>query len=114
MGIIERIKDKPHEINDTLAAQIRLKYMDRWIARTRDELGLNCDCWEQIAFDDPQISLEFKLCDPANIVMLQSKKMRNKFIESLTDAERDYLFSDPDALAEFQTNKLTRALRRKR
>ena len=64
--------------------------------RTR-EIGRPCDSWKEIAFDDPEISLEWKLCDPANIVLIQSTRTRQKFIDGLTPEERAYLCSDPDA-----------------
>ena len=95
-GAAERIKQAPESTNDKLAATTRYKYADRWIERTR-EIGRECDRWDQIAFDDPQISLEWKLCDPANLVLIQNKKTRQGFIDSLTEEERAYLCSDPDA-----------------
>lgn len=112
--LIKRIKQKPDEFNDRLSAQLRYQQKDRWIARTRDELGLPCETWEQIKFDDPEISLEWKLCDMANIVMLQSEKMRPKFIESLTDAEREYLNRDPEALDAFIKTPLVKQLLKRR
>jgi len=92
----ERIKQAPESTVDKLAAQTRLKYADRWIERTR-EIGRECNGWEQIAFDDPQISLEWKLCDPSNLVLVQNPKTRQAWIDKLTPEEREYFCSDPEA-----------------
>lgn len=108
-----KFKDKNREIVDTMASQTRLKYADRWIERTR-ELGKPCDSWSEIDFSDYQISLEWKLCDPANIMNLQDPKTRDRFLATLSDAEREYLFSDPDAYNAFLKDKWrTRLLKRK-
>lgn len=95
-GAAERIRQAPQATTDTLAAQTRLKYADRWIERTR-EIGKECNGWDEIDFNDPQISLEWKLCDPANIVMVQSTKTRQKFLDTLTPDELDYFCSDTEA-----------------
>ena len=95
-GAAQRIKDAPEATVDKLASTTRYKYAERWMERTR-EIGRECNGWEQIAFDDPQISLEWKLCDPANIVMVQNKKTRQKFLDSLSPDELAYFCSDEAA-----------------
>ena len=92
----ERIKAAPEETTDAMAAATRAKYADRWIARTR-EIGKECNSWEEIDFNDPQISLEWKLCDPANIVLVQSKRTRQKFLDSLSPDELAYFCSDTES-----------------
>lgn len=101
MSIVKRIKAKPEEYNDKISGMLRYQQAERWIARTRDELGIECNGWDQIKFDDPQISLEWKICDLANIVMIQSDKMRPKFEATLTPEELEYFHSDEEALTEF-------------
>lgn len=109
MKVKQKIKDKSRETVDRMAALTRLKYQDRWIQRTR-ELGKPCDKWDEIDFSDYQISLEWKLCDPANIMNLQDPKTRPAFLASLTDAEREYLFSDQDAYNAFLKDNWKRAV----
>ena len=92
----ERIRQAPEDTNDKIAATTRAKYADRWIERTR-EIGKECNSWAEIDFNDPQISLEWKLCDPANIMMVQSKKLRPQFLKTLSPEELEYFCSDPDA-----------------
>ena len=60
------------------------------------ELGINAKGWDDIDKNDPQISLEWKLCDPANIMMIQSERTRQKFLDTLNEGELAYLCSDPD------------------
>lgn len=55
MGIIERIKNKVVDsadvLNDYRAAQVRVKYHDRWMERTR-EIGKPCDTPDDIDYSD--------------------------------------------------------------
>lgn len=108
-----KIKAKSSEVVDNMAALTRAKYADRWIQRTR-EIGKECNGWADIDFSDPQISLEYKLCDPANIMNLQDPKTRDRFIDSLTDEERAYLFSDKDAYNAFLKDKWRKAILRRK
>lgn len=112
-AIKDKFKDKNREIVDNMAAQTRLKYADRWIERTR-ELGKPCDSWTDIDWSDYQISLEWKLCDPANIMNLQDPKTRDRFLATLSDAEKDYLFSDPDAYETFLNDKWRKKILRRK
>lgn len=116
MTISERLaglKEKPGEFVDNAAAQVRMQYLDRWMERTR-EIGKECTSPSQIDYSDPQISLEWKFCDPATIVAYQSKRLRPNVIKTLTPEELEYLHSDPKALRAFEKEKLKQILRRNR
>lgn len=63
------------------------------------ELGIDAKGWNDIDHNDPQISVMWKLCDPANIVNFQNKKQRPKFIANLSEDERAYLCAEENATA---------------
>lgn len=106
---VTMVKRAPTEINDRIAATNRAKFLDRWMGRM-EELGRPCTSYEEIDYNDPQIHVEWLLCDPSNIVAFQSKKLCQAFLDTLTPEERDYLFSDPAAVEQFRKHKLKTAL----
>lgn len=107
----ERVRQAPENTVGTITAQVKLKFLDRWMERTR-KLGRPCEDPSQIAYDDYQIHVESLLCDPANIIRLQSKRLRKSFLAELTEEERRYLLeSNPQAYEDFQKHKLKTALK---
>lgn len=105
-----RVKEAPDELNDRIAAMTRSKYLDRWMGRM-EELGRPCTDPSGIDYTDPQIHVEWLLCDPANIIAFQSRHLCQKFLDTLTPEEREYLDSDPAAVEAFRKQKLKTALR---
>lgn len=108
---IEGIREAPVRTVDKIAAINRSKYLDRWMERMA-ELGRPCRSALDIDYSDPQIHLEWLMCDPSVIVAVQSKRLRRNFVKTLTPAEREYFESDPKAMREFiKSQKLTDAMK---
>ena len=57
MSLKERLALKMDEMAEQNAAQVRLKYYDRWMKIC------GVDRWEDIDFDNPIVHLEWFLCD---------------------------------------------------
>lgn len=111
---IAQIKRAPEDAIGKVSAGVASRFLDRWMEMTR-ETGKPCEDPSQIDYDDPRIHVERLLCDPANIVRLQSKRMRGKFLAELTPEERDYLLnSNPEEYENFQHHKLKTMLKNRK
>lgn len=113
MSITERlqgVREAPERMVDKIANANRAKFLDRWMGRMA-ELGRPCSSALDIDYSDPQIHVEWLLCDPSNIVAVQSRRLRRNFVKTLTPAEREYFDSNPKAMKQFiKTQKLTDAI----
>ena len=79
----QQINDKIDDALDNATAKAQYKYYPRWM-----ELSF-CNTPKLIKWDDPQISLEAKLCDPRNLRLIRKGRHRDEFLEILTDEEKD-------------------------
>ena len=70
---------------DNITAHAQKGYYKRW----REKSG--CNSAVNINWDDPQISLEAKLCDPRNLKLLRGGKHRDEFFK-LCSEEEIYLY----------------------
>ena len=90
-GIIDRIKctaeDKAQILRDMVHNQTALKYAPDWMAETERITGQPCTSWDQIAWDDPEIRLQYWLCDPVHLKHIKSKKHRAAALATLTDEQ---------------------------
>lgn len=75
---------------EKIAMQARMKFVNRWM----EESG--AERMEDIDYKNPQISLEWKLCDPAVLRDLQSEGGRERFFQILTDEEKDVYLNKTD------------------
>jgi len=78
-----KARDKIDDALDNATAQAHRKYYKRWM-----ELSY-CHTPNLIKWDDPQISLEAKLCDPRNLRLIRKGRHREEFLAILTDEEKD-------------------------
>lgn len=77
------VRNKIDDALDMATAQAQKKYYPRWM-----ELSF-CNTPNLIKWDDPQISLEAKLCDIRNLRLIKKGKRRDEFLAILTDEEKD-------------------------
>lgn len=77
------VRNKIDDALDMATAQAQKKYYPRWM-----ELSF-CNTPNLIKWDDPQISLEAKLCDIRNLRLIRKGKRRDEFLAILTDEEKD-------------------------
>lgn len=78
-----KARNKIDDALDNATAQAHRKYYKRWM-----ELSY-CHTPNLIKWDDPQISLEAKLCDPRNLRLIKKGRRREEFLAILTDEEKD-------------------------
>lgn len=78
-----KARNKIDDALDNATAQAHRKYYKRWM-----ELSY-CHTPNLIKWDDPQISLEAKLCDPRNLRLIRKGRHREEFLAILTDEEKD-------------------------
>ena len=94
---VNYFRNKGHELRDQVAFQARAEKLPLWMWRTEQLTGEPCSSYECIAWDDPQIHLEWLLCDPANLFALTKPKKRDAFLATLTEEERKlYYTKDED------------------
>ena len=79
--------DDQHE---RMVMQARMRFADRWMR----ESGVTEI--KDIDMSNPQISLEWKLCDPAALKALKSDKLRQNFLDTLTPEELDVYMNKTD------------------
>lgn len=75
---------------EKVAMQARMKFADRWMK----ESGVTEI--KDIDMNNPQISLEWKLCDPAALRALKNETERQKFLDTLTPEELDVYMNKTD------------------
>ena len=79
--------DDQHE---KMVMQARMKFADRWM----EESGVTEV--KDIDMSNPQISLEWKLCDPAVLRDLKNEGTRQRFLDTLTPEELDVYMNKVD------------------
>ena len=91
---IKRAKAAFHDIDDAknqeIANRTRAKFMPRWM----EECGVTD--WHDIDYSNPQIHLEFILCDPTVLKDLQNEGGRDRLFQMLTDEEKDVYLNKTD------------------
>lgn len=75
---------------ESIAMQSRMKFVDRWM----EECGVTN--MSDIDYSNPQISLEWKLCDPAVLRDLQKEGGRERLFEILSDEEKYVYLNQKD------------------
>jgi len=90
----KRAKEMFHDIDDAknqeIANRTRAKFMPRWM----EECGV--EDWHDIDYKNPQIHLEFILCDPAILKDLQNEGGRDRLFQMLTEEEKDVYLNKTD------------------
>lgn len=91
MKVLDGVRDKVQEKADILREmqhnQVAQKYAPDWMAETEILTGQPCTSWEQIAWDDPEISLQFWLCDPVHVRHIKNPKTREAALKCLTEEQ---------------------------
>lgn len=75
---------------EKIAMQARAKFMPRWM----EECGVTD--WHDIDYKNPQIHLEWILCDPAVLKDLQNEGGRDRLFQMLTEEEQDVYLNKTD------------------
>ena len=86
----EAFGDWGEDQREKVAMQARLKFMPRWM----EECGV--DDWHDIDYTNPQIHLEWILCDPGILRELTREGGRDKLFEMLTEEEKDVYLNKTD------------------
>lgn len=79
----QNVRDKVDDALDRATAENQRKHYKRWME------GSHCHTPKLIKWDDPQISLECKLCDPRNLRLIKKGRHRAEFFEICTPEEID-------------------------
>ena len=87
----QKVSDKVEDALDKATAEAQRKYYPRWMA------GSGTNNPKYIKWDDPQISLECKLCDPRNLKLIRGGKNRDKFFMICSEEEIDVYLNKTDA-----------------
>ncbi len=94
MGIIQKTKDlawdKVYEINDILDNQAVMKYYQKIC----EEDGVTFEEAVQLCQTEPKYSMGLKMCSPAVVMMLRTKKGQDTFRTWLTPEELVIFDSD--------------------
>lgn len=89
-GARARFSRWTQEQRDTMTARARASYMQRWRIMSG---GLD----HEIDYNNPQIELEFMLCDVDNIRLVYKGRHRDEFLAKLSPGAKDmYFTADPD------------------
>ncbi len=86
-GIKTTVEDKAEKLRQLQTSQVAQKYAPDWMAETEILTGEPCTSWEQIAWDNPEISLQLWLCDPVHVRHIKNKKTRAKALACLTEEQ---------------------------
>lgn len=86
-GIRDKATEKAYYIRELQHNQVAQKYAPDWMAETELITGQPCTSWEQIAWDDPEISLQFWLCDPVHVQQIKNPKKREAALATLTEEQ---------------------------
>lgn len=79
----DRINDKVEDALDRVTYENQKKHYKRWME------GSYCHTPKLIKWDDPQISLEVKLCDPRNLRLIKKGRHRDEFFKICSPEEID-------------------------
>lgn len=110
---VDYFRNKGDDLRDKVAFQARAEKLSLWMWRTEQLTGEPCTSYEQVAWDDPQIHLEWLLCDPANLFALTKPKKRDKFLATLSDAERELYYTvdeNGDSYQDLEHQKIRKAV----
>lgn len=83
-GIKDALQEKADILRDLQHNQVAQKYAPDWMAETEIITGKPCTSWEQIAWDDPEIRLQYWLCDPIHVKHIKNPKTREAALATLT------------------------------
>lgn len=86
----EAFGDWGDDQREKIAMQARTKFMPRWM----EECGV--DDWHDIDYKNPQIHLEWILCDPVILRDLQNEGGRDRLFQMLTEEEKDVYLNMTD------------------
>lgn len=75
-GIKDAVVEKAEILRDLQHNQVAQHYAPDWMKETELITGMPCTSWEQIAWDDPEISLQYWLCDPVHVKHIKNPKTR--------------------------------------
>ena len=109
----EYFRNKSDQLRDQVTFQTRAEKLPLWMWRTEQLTGEPCTSYEDVAWDDPQIHLEWLLCDPAILFGLTKPKKRDAFLATLTDEERElYYTKDEDgaSYSDLEHQKVRKAV----
>ena len=91
-GAKDRIQRGQDKVNDKVQDALdhaQQRAVEKYIKNGRFMELSHCNHPNFIKWDDPQISLEVKLCDIRNLKLIRNGKHLDQFLEILTDEERD-------------------------
>lgn len=92
----QQVTDTVDSALDKVTAINMEKHYKRWME------GSYCHTPKLIKWDDPQISLEVKLCDPRNLRLIKKGRHRDEFFSICTDEEIDiYLHGVPPEYKDY-------------
>lgn len=80
-------QEKADILRDLQHNQVAQRYAPDWMKETEEITGKPCTSWEQIAWDDPEISLQYWLCDPVHVRHIKQPKHRAAALATLTEAQ---------------------------
>lgn len=83
-GLRDAVADKAEILRQMQHNQVAQKYAPDWMKETELITGKPCTSWEQIAWDDPEISLQFWLCDPVHVKHIKDPKTREAALACLS------------------------------
>lgn len=79
----EAYTNRVNDALDSATFEAHKKFYPRWMRYS------GCNHPNLIHWDNPQISLEAKLCDPRNLRLIRKGRHREEFFEILSEEERD-------------------------
>lgn len=82
-------KDKVYNTVQDALDKAQQRAVESYIKNGRFLRLSRCRNPKQIRWDDPQISLEVKLCDIRNLKMIRNGNQRDQFLDTLTNEERE-------------------------
>lgn len=92
-------KDKIDDFGQLLDAESR----SRFIAKICKEDGVDeAEAWRLIR-EEPKYSMGFKMCSPAVVMSLKTKRGKEQFREILTDEERKIFDEEVDGKIDFKS-----------
>lgn len=86
-GVKTKVEEKADMLRMLQHNQVAQKYAPDWMKETELITGQPCTSWEQIAFDDPEISLQFWLCDPVHVKHIKNPKKREAALATLSEEQ---------------------------
>lgn len=104
----ESYNAKVNNALDSATYEAHKKYYKRWM----DYSG--CNHPTLIHWDDPQISLEAKLCDPRNLRLIRKRRHLDEFFEILSEEEKNIYFNwcdqEGNRYTDLEDGKLLRSI----